>query len=67
MSIPPLSTTQQAAEHLGVSIAWVRRLAKRNDIGWRAGRDWVFTSGDIEQLRGIVGAKPGRKRVDATR
>ena len=56
----PLSTTQQAADALGITARRVRQLASELGIGQRMGRDWVFTEDDIERIR-QRNKKQGRK------
>lgn len=56
-----LHTTTDAANSLGVSTAWVRRLAQRDGIGRRVGRDWVFRESDVPRLRTAVEAARGRR------
>lgn len=60
-----LRTTTQAADQLGMSVAWVRRVAGQEQIGWKVDRDWVFTGENVEQLRARIGSRPvGRPRKD---
>lgn len=58
-----LMTADDVAAHLGVTPAWARRMARRHDIGWNTGRDWVFTPDNLERLAEVIAAnKPGRPR-----
>lgn len=56
-----MRTAGQVAASLGITPAYVRRLARRYDIGWNIGRDWLFRPEDVETLRARLGAKPGPK------
>lgn len=49
-----LRTTDDAVAALGVTRAYVNRLAKRHNIGWHIGRDRLFRPEDIETLRCII-------------
>jgi len=64
MTTPTLLTTAQAAALLGVTPAWIRRLADRHGVGQRPGHDRLFSAADVETLRGRapVGWVPGRSR-----
>ena len=46
-----LRSSDDAAAEIGMSARWVRKVAGERSIGWHAGRDWVFTGEDIEELR----------------
>lgn len=64
-----LRTTDDAVDELGVTRAWVNRMAARHEIGWKTGRVRLFMPGDIEELRQIIktnrrGPKPARERDD---
>lgn len=57
-----LRSPRQVATEIGVTKAWVIRLAARHGIGERMDDAWLFTPQHIEELRGWIGAKPGPKR-----
>lgn len=51
-----LYSAQQAADLLGVTRAWLTRLAEQRGIGTRIGSNspraqWVFTADEIEAMR----------------
>lgn len=50
-----LVTTDEATDLLGITRRSVQALARRHDIGWRIGRDWLFRPEDIAALRERVG------------
>ena len=54
-----LFNAADAARTLGITSARVRALAVNRNIGNKVGRDWVFTSRDIEAMRE---RKPGRPK-----
>lgn len=63
-AIRELQTTDNAVATLGITRAYVNRLATRHNIGWHIGRDRLFRPEDIEQMRGIItAATPGRPRT----
>ena len=64
MPTNPLSTTQQAADALGLTTGRVRQIARSLRIG-RIGRDWVFTEDDIERIR-QRNTTPGRPPTTPT-
>ncbi len=53
-----LYTGKEVAEMTGRKPVTVRRLAIVHEIGFKMGRDWVFTPDDIEKIKAIP--KPGR-------
>ena len=59
-AIAELLTVQQAAAVLGINERNVRRLAQRYGLGWRIGREWLFTSDDLAGLRERSTGRPGR-------
>ena len=52
-------TTTEAAAELGIDESRVRRIASDRGLGYKLGRDWRFTDGDVEAMRSRV---PGRPR-----
>ncbi len=67
-AIRELRTTDDAVAELGRSRATITALARRHNIGWRIGRDWLFRPEDIERLRAIIaGLRPGRPRQEEWR
>ena len=61
----PNYDSEQAAKELGISVRAVRKAATALGMQ-RIGRDWVFTSRDLERLRHRK-TKPGRKPNDSKR
>lgn len=63
-AIRELQTTDDAVAALGVTRAYVNRLASRHNIGWHIGRDRLFRPEDIETLRGVIATavRTGRPR-----
>jgi predicted peroxiredoxin len=49
-----IMNTEEIAKELGVSADRVREIARTRHVGFKKGRDWLFTRGDIEKMR------PGR-------
>jgi len=50
---------EEMAQELGVGEPRVRELARSRHVGFKKGRDWLFTRSDIEKLRpGRVGRPP---------
>jgi hypothetical protein len=61
-----LYTATEVADQLGISVAWVKRLAQRG-IGRQVGKVWIFTAADIERLRErrtARGRPPGKEKRD---
>lgn len=48
MNTPTQLTTDQAAERLGLTPGRVRQLAKSGRIGSKIGRDYLFTSDELD-------------------
>jgi hypothetical protein len=46
-----LFTTNQVAEQLSISIRRVQALAKSRKLGYKYGRDILFTSAEITQMK----------------
>lgn len=44
-------TTAEAAEALGVSDSFVRRLCRDGKLGQRIGRNWAVTKDDVERYQ----------------
>lgn len=61
-AILELLTTEQVAAALGVTRSYVIKLAKRHDLGWNIGRDWLFRPEDVAALRRRE-TRPGPKRI----
>jgi len=55
-----LFNTQTVKEMLGIGRSTVNKLALENNIGQKLGVDRAFNADDIEQLRSLVAAMPGR-------
>ena len=51
MKSPPIYSTAQIAEKLGLSIRQVTHLAQNEGIGTKIGPVWSFTGDDLRQLR----------------
>lgn len=64
VALSELLTSDEAAEALGVTRAWVTRIARRHDIGWHIGRDRLFRPDDIEMLQ-VEMARIQRRRGGA--
>jgi hypothetical protein len=63
-------TTADVAASRSCHPATVARIAKARQIGTRAGRDWIFTADQVEQLKnlihdGIGNPNFGRKKLAA--
>lgn len=46
-----LYTTADAARELKVSVPLVKKIRAAMSIGRKVGRDWLFTSADLEAMR----------------
>lgn len=60
MNINDLLTTKQAAERLGMTPQRIRQIAEERKIGRKMGRDWFFSTHELEQLQ--QPASTGRPR-----
>ena len=49
-----IMTSGQAAAALGVTRQWVKELARRHELGWHAGYDWLFLPEEVETMRGLL-------------
>jgi hypothetical protein len=64
---PKLYTSKEVADQLGVSHPLVRKIACRDNIGTKIGRDRLFTEADVERIRNRPLGKPGRPRKEQQR
>jgi ribosomal 50S subunit-associated protein YjgA (DUF615 family) len=61
-AIRELRTTDDVMSATGRTRRWVIELARRHNLGWRIGREWLFRDSDIEAMREIIAAsRPGPK------
>lgn len=44
-------TVEDVAKELSVSPGWVRRLAQDGKLGRKVGRQWLFTSKEVEDYK----------------
>lgn len=58
MTPPPLLTTADVADRLGLTPSRVRALARSRGVGRRVGRDWLFDASDLERLRERKAGRP---------
>ncbi len=50
------------AKILGVGRTEVGRLARTRKLGFKIGRDWIFTVQDIEAMRVRIPGRPPKRR-----
>jgi len=55
-------SSEEAATKLGLDDSQVRRLAVSLGVGFKVGRNWLFTTDDIRVLRGrpVLGRPKGK-------
>ncbi len=59
MKRPNLQSSAQVAKILEVDEAQVRHLARQHGIGFKIGRNWLFSSHDVAKLK--KRPQPGRR------
>ena len=58
---PPTYTSDQVAQALEISVEWVRRLAREENIGTKTGRIRYFSAADVDRLKTHLDAQRQRK------
>ncbi len=60
MKRPDLMSSGEVAQILGVDEAHVRHLARQHGVGFKVGRNWLFSHADLRRLdkRPNVGRPP---------
>ena len=51
MKRPALQSSGQVAKILEVDVAHVRHLARQHGIGFKVGRNWLFSTRDVAKLQ----------------